>query len=104
MRCRKWAPLPEEVRRTADLLERRYAVSILYASHEGATRFNEFQQSLGSVPPATLAARLAELERAGVLERYVVDGRPPWVEYRLTERGRQLRALIEALAEFAGAV
>ena len=54
MRCRKCAPLPEEVRRAANLLERRWTVSILYASHEGAVRFNEFLQALGSIPPATL--------------------------------------------------
>jgi DNA-binding HxlR family transcriptional regulator len=103
MRCSRREPLSEEVRRAADLLARRYAVSILYASHEGATRFNEFVQALGSIPPATLAARLSDLERAGVFERAVVDGRPPWVEYHLTPRGRQLRALVDALARFAGA-
>jgi DNA-binding HxlR family transcriptional regulator len=103
MRCRSCPPLPEEVRRAADLLERRWAVSILYVSHEGgAVRFNEFRQALGSIPPATLAQRLVELEDAGILEREVVDARPPLVEYRLTERGRQLRSMINALARFAG--
>jgi DNA-binding HxlR family transcriptional regulator len=73
MRCRSCSPLPEEVRRVADLLERRWTVSILVASHEGAVRFNEFIQMLGPVPPATLASRLTGLERAGILERVVVD-------------------------------
>ena len=36
MRCRSCTPLPEEVRAAADLLERRWTVSILVASHEGA--------------------------------------------------------------------
>jgi DNA-binding HxlR family transcriptional regulator len=102
MRCRSCAPLPEEVRRAADLHERRGGGSILYVSHEGALRFNEFRQALGSIPPATLAQRLAELEEAGILERRVVDARPPLVEYRLTERGRQLRSMLSALARFAG--
>jgi DNA-binding HxlR family transcriptional regulator len=101
MRCRNCAPLPEEVRRAADLLERRWIVSILYVSHEGAVRFNEFQQALGRIPPATLAQRLADLEAAGVLERTVIDARPPHVEYRLTRRGRQLRSLVNALSRFA---
>jgi DNA-binding HxlR family transcriptional regulator len=102
MRCRSCPPLPEEVRRAADLLERRWTVSILYVSHEGgAVRFNEFLQALGRIPPATLAQRLADLEEAGVLEREVVDARPPRVEYRLTERGRQLRSLVNALTRFA---
>jgi DNA-binding HxlR family transcriptional regulator len=101
MRCRSCPPLPEEVRRAADLLERRWAVSILYVSHEGAVRFNEFLQALGSIPPATLAQRLADLEGAGILEREVIAARPPRVEYRLTERGRRLRAMVNALARFA---
>jgi DNA-binding HxlR family transcriptional regulator len=102
MRCRSCAPLPEEVRQAANLLERRWTVSILYVSHEGAVRFNEFQQALGGIPPATLTQRLADLEEAGVLERKVIDSRPPHVEYRLTRRGRELRALMSALARFAG--
>jgi DNA-binding HxlR family transcriptional regulator len=101
MRCRSCPPLPEEVRRAADLLERRWTVSILYVSHEGALRFNEFQQALGTIPPATLAQRLSDLEKAGVLERSVIDDRPPRVEYRLTRRGRQLRSLVNEVTRFA---
>jgi DNA-binding HxlR family transcriptional regulator len=101
MRCRRCPPLPEEIRRAADLLERRWRVSSLYVSHEGAVRFNEFQQALGTIPPATLAQRLTDLEAAGVLERAVIDDRPPRVEYRLTRRGRQLRSLVNALTRFA---
>jgi DNA-binding HxlR family transcriptional regulator len=89
--------VPEEVRRAADLLERRFALSILYASTAGAVRFNEFRQALGPVPPRTLAARLAELAEAGVLERRVVSSRPPAVEYRITEQGRELATVVRAL-------
>src|SRR3954462_2518270 len=103
MRCRSCAPLPEEVRRVAAPLERRWTVSILYVSHEGAVRFNEFQQALGSIPPATLAQRLNDLGQAGGLERAGLAARPPHVEYRLTRRGRQLRSLVDALSRFAEA-
>jgi DNA-binding HxlR family transcriptional regulator len=89
--------VPEGVRRAADLLERRFALSILYASSAGAVRFNEFRQVLGPVPPATLATRLAELAEAGVLERQVVSSRPPAVEYRITARGRELATVVRAL-------
>ena len=87
----------------ADLLERRYAVSILYASHHGCTRFTEFRQALGEIPPGTLAQRLVELERAGVLRREVLDARPPRVEYVLTTQGLELRAVLDALAAWARA-
>jgi DNA-binding HxlR family transcriptional regulator len=100
-RCKSCQPVPEEVRRTADLLERRWTVSILYASSEGALRFNEFRQALGTIPPRTLAQRLVELEKAGVLDRVVVDARPPRVEYRLTQDGRRLLTVVDAVVRFA---
>jgi DNA-binding HxlR family transcriptional regulator len=103
MRCRRCNPVPEEVRRAADLLERRWTISILYASYDGATRFNEFRQALGPIPPATLAARLMELEEAGILEREVIADRPPRVEYRVTAGGGALRPVVEAVVQF-GAV
>lgn len=87
----------------AGLLERRYAVSILFASHQGCTRFTEFRQALGEIPPATLAQRLVELEEGGVFRREVRDARPPRVEYLLTTEGERLREMLEALARWAGA-
>ena len=103
MRCKQCNPLPEEVARAADLLGRRWVLAILWASSEaGAVRFNEFKQALETIPPRTLAARLVELEEAGVLERRVVsDARPPRVEYRLTVAGRRLGALVDAMRAYA---
>jgi DNA-binding HxlR family transcriptional regulator len=101
-RCRPCAPVPEEVRRAAGLLEGRWTVSILWASYEGASRFNEFRQAVGEIPPGTLAQRLVDLEDAGLLERRVVDARPPRVEYRLTARGQGLKQVVDALVTYAG--
>jgi DNA-binding HxlR family transcriptional regulator len=95
--------VPEEVRRAAGLLERRWTVSILWASYEGASRFNEFRQSVGEIPPTTLAQRLVELEDAGLLERSVIDARPPRVEYRLTPEGRRLKRVVDELVVWATA-
>jgi DNA-binding HxlR family transcriptional regulator len=36
-----------------------------------------------------------------VLERRVVDARPPRVEYRLTPAGRRLRQVVDAVATWA---
>jgi len=98
MRCRNCQPLPEGVARAADLLGRRWVLAILWASSEaGAVRFNEFKQALETIPPRTLAARLSELEDAGILERRVLDTRPPRVEYRLTDFGRKLGQTVAGL-------
>jgi DNA-binding HxlR family transcriptional regulator len=99
---RRTAPLPEEVARAADLLGRRWVLAIVYTAHGGAIRFNEFKRSLDGIPPRTLAQRLQDLEEAGILERRVIDDRPPRVEYRLTDAGRRLRALVRALDHCAG--
>jgi DNA-binding HxlR family transcriptional regulator len=93
--------MPAAVRRAADLLERRWTLSILYASVEGAVRFNEFVAVLGRVPPATLTARLTELAEAGLLERRVLDTRPPAVEYLLTARGKRFEPLLRELVRCA---
>jgi DNA-binding HxlR family transcriptional regulator len=103
VRCRRCSPVPEEVRRAAGLLERRWTISILYASIEGAERFNEFLDALGRVPPATLAARLNQLVDAGVLERRVLDTRPPAVEYRMTRTGRRLEPMLRELVRWSSA-
>jgi len=104
MRCRQCNPVPEEVARAADLLGRRWMIAIVWAAaEEGAVRFNEFKMALEGIPPRTLAQRLTELEDAGVLERRVLDARPPRVEYRLTEAGRKLRVLVEAMRVYASA-
>ena len=102
MRCRSCAPVPEEVRRAAGLLERRWTVSIIWASHARRPALQRVHPGGGAIPPATLATRLGELEAAGILERRVVDGRPPRAEYVLTERGARLRSIVHALAELTG--
>ena len=99
MRCRRCNPVPEEVRRAADLLERRWTVAVLYAASTGAERFNEFLQAVGRIPPATLATRLAELEAAGLVERVLIDSRPPRAEYRLTAKGKRLATAVAGLLD-----
>ena len=77
-------------------------LTVLYASYNGAVRFNEFREAVGPIPPRTLVARLSELEDAGLLQRRVIDDRPPRVEYRLTPEGARLRAVLTALKRWAG--
>ena len=101
-RCNHCRPVPEEVRQAAGLLEGRWTVSILWASYEGASRFNEFKQAVGEIPPRTLAQRLLELVDAGLLERRGIDARPPRGEYLLTDEGLRLRNVRDALTAYAG--
>src|ERR1700745_3225081 len=98
---RRCEPVPLEVRETASLLERRWQLSILYAALSGALRFNEFADAVAGISPRMLSERLRDLEGAGLVERTVIPSSPPTVEYRLTERGRRLGPLIDAMREYA---
>jgi DNA-binding HxlR family transcriptional regulator len=77
-------------------------ISVIWASLEGAARFNEFRQAVEGVPSRTLTERLRELERAGVLERRLVPASPPYAEYRLTDRGRALAPVVQAMGAWRG--
>ena len=98
-RCRSCAPVPPELRAAAGLLERRWTLATIYAASGGATRFNEFRQSLPGVSPTTLSDRLEQLEAARIVERRLVPGRPPHSEYVLTRHGKRLAAAVAGLLE-----
>lgn len=96
-RCRNCNPVPQELRVAAGLLERRWTMATIYACSSGAARFNEFRQSLPGVSPTTLSDRLDQLERAGIVERTLVPGRPPHTEYALTPKGARLAEAVAGL-------
>ena len=98
-RCRSCDPVPGELRSVASLLERRWTLGTIYACSSGASRFNEFRQSLPGISPTTLSERLDRLEAAGIVERELVSGRPPHAEYRLTAKGRRLASAVSGLLQ-----
>ncbi len=98
---RRCEPVPLEVRETADLLERRWQLSIIYAALTGALRFSEFAEAVAGISPRMLSERLRDLEGAGLVERNVIPSSPPTVEYRLTDKGRRLGPVIEAMREYS---
>src|ERR1700678_1395652 len=100
-RTRRCELVPVEVRQAADLLERRWQLSVLYAALTGALRFSEFADAVAGISPRMLSERLRELEGAGLIERTVIPSSPPAVEYRRTSPGRRLRPVIEAMREYA---
>jgi DNA-binding HxlR family transcriptional regulator len=53
-------------------------------------RYIKFRNTLKGFSSKTLAARLKELERSGVLERKSYNETPPRVEYNLTDKGQEL--------------
>ncbi len=88
------------MREAAGVLERRWTMATIYACSSGASRFNEFRQSLPGVSPTTLSDRLEQLEAVGIVERRTVQGRPPHTEYVLTERGERVARAVAGLLKY----
>ena len=53
-------------------------------------RHMKFRQTLKGFSSKTLAIRLKELEKGGILERRAFNEIPPRVEYKLTTKGQEL--------------
>ena len=86
---------------TIDLLSRKYALQLICGiGILEPARYGEIEAAFGDVSSSTLSARLDELTQAGLLDREQYDEIPPRVEYRLTEDGAELRALLEPLLEW----
>lgn len=82
------------------LLSGRWRALIVYYLDQGPLRFNALQRALGPISQRMLTRDLRELEAAGVLSRTVFAEVPPRVEYELTDSGRKLMTVIDALGDW----
>ena len=67
---------------------------------DGRRRFNELAGAVGGCNSRTLRDRLRGLEEHGIIEREVVAVMPPWVEYGLTAKGRELGDALMRLGDW----
>ena len=63
----------------------------------GTMRFKELQRSIGKISQKVLTSNLRTMEDAGLVHREVFPEVPPRVEYSLTETGRTLKPVLDAL-------
>lgn len=63
----------------------------------GTTRFNDLRRGVPKMSPALLSTRLKELELAGVVKRTPSKTDKGIFEYHLTEAGKDLRPVVEAI-------
>src|SRR5689334_7010279 len=80
----------------AEVLCTRWTVVLVRELVAGSTRFNDLRRGVPRMSPALLSQRLKQLEAAGIVCRMPCPGEPGVFEYRLTDRGRDLRPLVEA--------
>ena len=86
---------------TMDLLHEKWTLHVVHALLLGNKRFNEIAHAMGGINPSTLRDRLRRLEDQEIVHRKVIATIPPWVEYNLTDKGRALGEVMDAMAAWA---
>lgn len=85
------------VETTLTLIGDKWKVLVLRDLMPGTKRFGELKKSIGTVSQKVLTAKLREMEQSGLLTRTVYPEVPPRVEYTLTELGRSLKPILDAM-------
>ena len=91
------------VETTLMLIGDKWKVLILRDLLTGTKRFGELKKSIGSVSQKVLTAQLRDMEESGLLTRTVYAEVPPRVEYRLTDLGRSLEPILDAMRNWGEA-
>lgn len=84
-----------------EILGKRWNGLIIHSLMESNLRFSQLEQIIPQLSARMLTFRLKELEDEGLIDRVVNDSSPIRVEYRLTEKGRDLRAAMNQIGDWA---
>ena len=91
------------VETTLTLIGNKWKVLILRDLLSGTKRFSELKRSLNGVSEKVLTTQLRAMEADGLVHREVFAEVPPRVEYSLTELGRSLKPILDAMVEWGTA-
>ena len=84
-----------------ELIGKRWTGAIVAVLLEGPARFSEIKECVPDLSDRLLSERLKELESEGIVDRVVVDGNPPRVQYLLTAKGMALEPALLSLRAWA---
>lgn len=89
---------------TLSLINGKYKMTILYVLAEfEIVRFNEIKKYIEEISYKTLSATLKELEADQLVHRKEYPQIPPKVEYSLTEHGKSLIPILNAIYDWGEA-
>lgn len=83
-----------------DVVGGKYKAMIVYELIGGTRRYHEIQKSVPQATPRMLSKQLKELEEDGVINRVLYPVVPPKTEYSLTDMGKTLVPIVEALCKW----
>jgi DNA-binding HxlR family transcriptional regulator len=91
------------IARALDLIGERWALLVVRELLFGAQRFSDLRRALPSASTNMLTDRLRELEAHGLVRRRILPPPAACSVYELTDRGRELEPLLEALGNWGSA-
>ena len=86
---------------TSRLIGKKFTVLILRNMMSNQTRFNQFIESIEGINPKTLSTRLKEMEKNGLIRRKIYHETPIRIEYYLTEKGIELKSILDQMVVFS---
>lgn len=86
-----------------DILGDKWTLLVIRDLLLGKKRYQEFLTSPEQIATNILADRLKKLEAAGIIVQQVYQQRPVRYEYALTDKGKDLRPILEALVKWGRA-
>jgi len=92
---REQAGCPVEI--TLALLGNKWKVLILREIFTGTKRFGELSRGVPGISQKMLTQQLRQMEQDNLVQRKVYAEVPPRVEYSLTEIGRSLSPILDAM-------
>jgi len=85
------------VEKALDVIGGKWSFVVIKNLFDGTKRFGELRKLLHDISPKTLTTCLRSLEANGIVSRTVYPTVPTTVEYSLTEKGRELDGIINAM-------
>ena len=93
--------LPEcPVATTVQLIGSKWKLLILRNLLDRPWRFNELKKSLEGISQKVLTDSLRSMEEDGIITRTVYAEVPPRVEYALSDVGKSMRPILDAMKEW----
>lgn len=82
------------------LIGNKWKVLIIRDLLTGTKRFGELKKSIGKVSQKVLTTQLRDMEEDGLISRKIYAEVPPRVEYSLTELGKSLQPILNAMLQW----
>lgn len=84
-----------------ELLGKRWTGLIIRTLLSGQNRFSDIEEAIPNMSSRMLTERLKELDKEGIIVRKVYPETPVRIEYELTEKGLELKNVMDEIQNWA---